>query len=1388
MKKTHIGNILTTLIVFGLLFSNVQISVTAQETAQVEAVFVNSGLMDTVILSGVVRDGGIEGGSKHGYLLYARITLTSPSGQTVFYSDPFTGAYETNIETGVEYTISVESQLPGYEIATDTFTAESAETKDFDLIVKPLCETPGYARGYDYLFDFEDSAQGFTFGGEDTSWEWGEIKSGPRIGHSGINGIATNLIGRYGRYEDGWAMSPPLDFSGITDKAILIEWWDWLFTEDSEELDDAGSVEVTSDGENWTVVWGPFARWGTQYEKQQIVLGSEYLTENFQFRFYFVSDRSIHRDGWYVDDIGISIVDVPSEPIHIVSYHFDLDTEAQWTKGQTGTGANSWDRGTPTGTVPAVQDMPSPPNVWATNLSGYYNHQEQSYITSPVIDLSQYENKGILLEYWDWLQTESEIHVRDHASIWTSSDGGETFERVSEQMARWDATSGTYKKRELLIDPEYLTDGFAVRFHFTSDYDGALYGWYIDDVSVTLYEPVFPSCIPVGGGIVAGYVYDRNEVDEDVILLNALVETYTNSALTLERSDDPDNRGLYYMFQDIPAEPSDIDFTVSKDKYGTIQETRTLNQSVVNRQDFRIGAGWIVSEKESIVRSMYLNDDDEFETLPILNQGFVDVNWRLIEVNEGFQPVKIPTFHGELWRDPNEVVSMTADASSLVNTLNMLETSPKPLPIELMGGSMAYVIELRTEKGLFRIPNLEEPGTWDKLASVNEYYYGGDFLGTDFSKIYLVKDTNDFYTIDIETGIFDHIGRLSVPGGQIIGGISGANGFFYALSSDCAGSTQILTITAEGETELIDTVPIPCGIDLAYVPDNGLLYVVDITTDHLFSVDPESGATVDVGALAFNAGFAQGMDYDEENKILYWAAYTASGNGQLRIIDMETGASELVGPFPGDNESDCLSIAAGGFGDGIPWLEETPTDGLLSPGNRQNIELRFTAKGVITQPGDYFGELRFKTDSPKETASVPVTLHVWRPYNWGNLKGTVFATEKCDLNPTPISGATVSFYRDGELVKSVETDEDGKYNYSLVRGTYDIEVVNAGYVTTRVEDIVLGNSDDIVTDITIRHDSACLTVEPELLHTEMYPNKLFEMPVIFRNIGAKDASFETQEIPGEGPIPYSSKDIVELKLDDDTNEATLGLGGNAQFIVVNRFTPDPEQFPFTLNEIHILFVESTNPVALGDPFEVYVYQSTNPTNDPAVGSEFLYKQAATIEVIGEWQVITLDEPITLEGPGDVSIGAGFLKKPGVPYNPASLDITSPQSRSWAGWYTGDIPETPTLPPDANWLLLDGQLASNVMLRAYGETGGEEPGDIPWLSLDPTAGVVSEDGGEVEVTAFFTTEDLTWGDYFGTIRVLNPPDPKFNIPVQLRVLPFNMMYLPLVANNFSFPQN
>jgi hypothetical protein len=85
-----------------------------------------------------------------------------------------------------------------------------------------------------------------------------------------------------------------------------------------------------------------------------------------------------------------------------------------------------------------------------------------------------------------------------------------------------------------------------------------------------------------------------------------------------------------------------------------------------------------------------------------------------------------------------------------------------------------------------------------------------------------------------------------------------------------------------------------------------MIYIVDLLTDHLFKVDPATLAVTDVGALGVAANYAQGMDFEEESGVLYWAAYTTAG--ELRVIDTATGASALVGGFPAGAETDCLAF------------------------------------------------------------------------------------------------------------------------------------------------------------------------------------------------------------------------------------------------------------------------------------------------------------------------------------------------------------------------------------------------------------------------------------------------------------------------------------------------
>lgn len=280
MRKIAFTKILSLLLIVGMLFSIAPMTANAENLPQEAVPY--SATNAEIKLSGVVKDGGIFEGDKHGYPLYAKITVTGPGGAQVLYSDPFTGAYEIMIESDVEYTVSVEAQLSGYIMAQQTITPTANTVLNFDLNISESCTAPGYQPDYDIFYDFEGSEQGFTFGGTNSSWAWGEFTSGPGYAISGTHGIATNPAGQYNTSELSWAMSPVLDLSVVpVDATVFLDWWNWLFTESATSTWDVASVEFTTNGTTWTTVWGPTPRQDTAYRQERIIIDDIYLVDTF---------------------------------------------------------------------------------------------------------------------------------------------------------------------------------------------------------------------------------------------------------------------------------------------------------------------------------------------------------------------------------------------------------------------------------------------------------------------------------------------------------------------------------------------------------------------------------------------------------------------------------------------------------------------------------------------------------------------------------------------------------------------------------------------------------------------------------------------------------------------------------------------------------------------------------------------------------------------------------------------------------------------------------------------------------------------------------------------------------------------------------------------------
>ena len=161
-----------------------------------------------------------------------------------------------------------------------------------------------------------------------------------------------------------------------------------------------------------------------------------------------------------------------------------------------------------------------------------------------------------------------------------------------------------------------------------------------------------------------------------------------------------------------------------------------------------------------------------------------------------------------------------------------------------------------------------------------------------------------------------------------------------------------------------------CVIDIA-ANAAGEIYGVDLVSASLLKIDPATGAGTVVGPLGISPNYAQGMDFDEDTGTLYWAAYTTSG--ELRTIDTATGASYLIGAFPGGAEVDAFAIATGGGGGGLPWITLTPTEGTVPAAGQLDIDAEFFPEGVApAHYGLFRGVIKSTNDTPAALPDIPV--------------------------------------------------------------------------------------------------------------------------------------------------------------------------------------------------------------------------------------------------------------------------------------------------------------------------------------------------------------------------------------------------------------------------------
>lgn len=260
------------------------------------------------------------------------------------------------------------------------------------------------------------------------------------------------------------------------------------------------------------------------------------------------------------------------------------------------------------------------------------------------------------------------------------------------------------------------------------------------------------------------------------------------------------------------------------------------------------------------------------------------------------------------------------------------------------------------------------------LAADTSVYLAMDFYNT--STLVGINDTTDMLgTFNQVTGVFSPIVACPPPGGASLW--SGLTFHPLTLQGYASTPTALYTIVPGTCTvNLVGTFTTTLMIDIA-MNAYGELYGHDIGTDTIYRIDPQTAALTPLGPTGYNANFAQGMDFDNDDNTLYIFLYIGGGANVYGTVDLETGAvtplsvDTLQGVFEGavrTNPPPCLPLD-------LPWLSISASSGTVQPGESTTVEVTFDSSGL---PNDlYEGLLCIESNDQLEPLIItPVSMQV----------------------------------------------------------------------------------------------------------------------------------------------------------------------------------------------------------------------------------------------------------------------------------------------------------------------------------------------------------------------------------------------------------------------------
>ncbi len=604
------------------------------------------------------------------------------------------------------------------------------------------------------------------------------------------------------------------------------------------------------------------------------------------------------------------------------------------------------------------------------------------------------------------------------------ADGTMLYQYLSMQGDLVDATIGIEDATgsdglEIVFNAPYVHDNLAIRIAAESGWvsenptsgtipaggsaniwiiansTGLLGGSYAANVIIESNDPVTPdTTMPVFLHVTGTPIVGASPnplVFPDPVFVNGsddAVLTVTNSGnIDLNVSDITSSNGVFSVaptsFSIPPFGSMDVTVTFAPIAPGVESGTLTIVSDDPANPNFPVGVEGtgilgpeIAVSPDSI--SQTLNAGDSTDVIVTIENvapaGAANLDWSasvvssLVNNTLGLPPV-----------DPDDVVYGPAEPSLDRAPVNagQVGQSHGNNPIDV--SSIAYGAELLSNTW-YRIP-LAAPSAATPLGVTSGDLFGGDFGPND--DFYALDYTaNTLVMMDTSTGASTVIGPSTPQAGQSWTGLSydASTGTMFAVSTDISSSWLYTVDLATGAvTPVGSTSDAPGLIDISVGP-TGDMYGHDIVNDAIYLIDKATGAATMVGLTGFDANFAQGMDFNPETGDLFLAAYNnAVGAAELRLVDLATGNTVLVGPIGAGSGVEVGAFGVPGASAGQFIKLVGATSGTIAPGDVQGLTVRLFGIDATSSPMDtsYSANIEISSnDASDPVVVIPVFLQV----------------------------------------------------------------------------------------------------------------------------------------------------------------------------------------------------------------------------------------------------------------------------------------------------------------------------------------------------------------------------------------------------------------------------